>query len=174
MVHVSGRPLRLAFAGIATAVVALDQLTKTWLVSVLDPGESFPVLGDLLRIVHYRNDGGLFGFLHGQAGIFALLSLVVIGGIVLYHDRSGRMPMLSVTLGLLLGGALGNLVDRVRFGSVIDFVDAGVGTFRWYTFNVADAAISTSIVLLFVLALFPRLSELGRTGAGGPDGAPDA
>ena len=165
MLHGDGRPLRLAFAGIAVAIVALDQLTKTWLVSVLQPGQSFQVWGDFVRIVHYRNDGGLFGFLKGQAPIFALVSLVVIGGIILYHDRSGRMPMLTLTLGLLLGGAIGNFIDRVRFGSVIDFVDAGIGSLRWYTFNVADAAISLSIVTLLLAAFLqsrPAPAEAGR------------
>jgi signal peptidase II len=63
--------------------------------------------------------------------------------------------MLSITLGLLLGGALGNLIDRVRLGYVVDFVDAGIGSLRWYTFNVADASISCAIVLLLIVALRP-------------------
>jgi signal peptidase II len=81
--------------------------------------------------------------------------MVVIGLIVAYHARSSPDLWLSVALGFLLGGAIGNLIDRLRLGYVVDFVDAGVGDVRWYTFNVADAAISTSIVLLLLLAIRP-------------------
>jgi len=70
----------------------------------------------------------------------------------------------AVALGLLLGGALGNLLDRVRYGSVIDFVDMGIGAWRFYTYNVADAAISTAIVLLVAMALFPAIGDWAPDG----------
>ena len=160
------RPLWAAFAGLALAVVVADQLTKAWLVSILAPGQSTPVVGDLVRLVNSQNAGGLFGFLQGQAGPFAAVSIVVMGLIVAYHARGGRSPYLTVTLGLLLGGAIGNLIDRVRLGYVVDFVDAGIGTLRWYTFNVADASISLAILLLVVAAVRPSLT--GRADAGAP------
>ena len=72
----------------------------------------------------------------------------MIGLIVAYHGRSARSLYLSIALGFLLGGAIGNLIDRLRLGYVVDFVDIGIGDLRFYTFNVADAAISTAIVLL--------------------------
>jgi signal peptidase II len=154
----AGRPLWLPFFGLTAAIVALDQVAKAWLVSILRPGESQPVLDDLLRLVNSQNNGGLFGLLRGQALPFAGLSLVVIALIVLYHGRSGRSPYLTLTLGLLLGGAIGNLVDRIRLGYVVDFVDAGIGSLRWYTFNVADAAISFAILLLVAASLRPALT----------------
>jgi signal peptidase II len=153
-----GRPLWLPFLGLTAVIITLDQLAKAWLVSILRPGESRPVIDDLLRLVNSQNNGGLFGLLHGQALPFAGLSLVVIGLIVLYHARSGRSPYLTLTLGLLLGGAIGNLVDRIRLGYVVDFVDAGIGGLRWYTFNVADAAISFAILLLIAASLRPALT----------------
>ena len=125
------------------------------------------VVDDLLRLVHGQNAGGLFGLLQGQAVPFALVSLVVVGLIVGYHARSGRSTYLSITLGLLLGGALGNLLARLRLGYVVDFVDAGVGSARWYTFNVADAAISVAILLLLAASLVPSLARrLGAEGRG--------
>jgi signal peptidase II len=154
----SGAPARPAwpvFAGLATAIVVADQVAKAWLTGFLQPGQSVSVVGDLVRLVFSQNRGGLFGFLQGQALPFAALSLIVIGLIVAYHARSAPDLWLSIALGFLLGGAIGNLIDRLRLGYVIDFVDAGVGNVRWYTFNVADAAISTSIVLLLLLALRP-------------------
>ncbi len=159
----SRRPMWAAFVGLATLVVVVDQLTKAWLVSVLAPGESMPVIGDVVRLVHSQNTGGLFGLLRGQAAPFAALSLVVMGVIVAYHARGGRSAYLTLTLGLLLGGAIGNLVDRVRVGYVVDFVDAGLGSLRWYTFNVADASISLAILLLVAAAVRPGLIEPAST-----------
>ena len=159
------RPMWAAFAGLATVVVVADQLTKAWLVSFLAPGQSTAVVGDLVRLVNSHNNGGLFGLLQGQALPFAALSLVVVGLIVGYHARSGRNPYLTVTLGLLLGGAIGNLLDRIRLGYVVDFVDAGIGTLRWYTFNVADASISLAILLLLAAALRPSLAEAADPAA---------
>ncbi len=155
----AGRPLWLTFLGLASVVVLLDQLTKAWLASFLAPGQSVNVLGDLVRLVHAQNNGGLFGLLRGQALPFALISLVVVGFIVVYHARSGRSSYLSITLGLLLGGALGNLIDRLRLGYVVDFVDAGIDGLRWYTFNVADAAISVAILLLLAASIWPSVAH---------------
>jgi signal peptidase II len=152
-------PLWPLFVGLAAVVLAADQLTKAWLTSFLAPGQSVDVVGDLVRLVHGQNAGGLFGLLQGQALPFGLVSIVVVGVIVAYHARSGRNPYLSITLGLLLGGALGNLVDRLRLGYVIDFVDAGFGSVRWYTFNVADAAISFAILLLLAASVWPSLAR---------------
>jgi len=154
-----GRPHWATFLGLAAVVVVLDQLTKAWLTSFLGPGQSVDVVGDLIRLVHSRNAGGLFGFLQGQALPFALVSMVVVGLIVVYHARSRRNAYLSLALGLLLGGALGNLTDRLRLGYVVDFVDAGIGDLRWYTFNVADAAISCAILLLLAASLWPSLAR---------------
>jgi signal peptidase II len=154
-----GRPQWGTFLGLAAVVVVLDQVTKAWLTSFLAPGQSVDVVGDLLRLVHSQNNGGLFGMFSGQALPFALVSLVVVGLIVLYHARGGRDAYLSITLGLLLGGALGNLTDRIRLGYVVDFVDAGLGDLRWYTFNVADAAISFAILLLLAASIWPSLAR---------------
>ena len=153
------RPYWGTFLGIAAAVVVLDQLTKAWLTSFLAPGQSVDVAGDLLRLVHSQNNGGLFGMFSGQALPFALVSLVVVALIVVYHARGGRDRYLSITLGLLLGGAVGNLTDRIRLGYVVDFVDAGLGDLRWYTFNVADAAISFAILLLLAASIWPSLAR---------------
>ena len=159
-----GRPLWATFLGLAGAIVVVDQITKAWLTSFLAPGQSVDVVGDLVRLVHGQNAGGLFGFLQGQAVVFGIVSIVVVGLIVAYHARSGRDPYLSITLGLLLGGALGNLIDRLRLGYVVDFVDAGIGSLRWYTFNIADAAISFAILLLLAASIWPSLAR--RTGGG--------
>ena len=149
------------FAGIAIAVVVVDQLAKAWIIGNLDPGEGMTVLGDWLRFVHGQNSGILFGLLPQSAPVFAVVSLGVTGLIVYYHRRAGHGILVTVALGLLLGGAIGNLLDRLNHGYVVDFVDMGIGTWRFYTYNVADACITTAIVLLLAMAAFPKLAELG-------------
>jgi signal peptidase II len=155
------------FIAIAVAVVIVDQLTKSWLVANVQPGGAIEIAGDWLRLIHGRNDGGLFGLFGGSAAVLAIASLGVIGLIIAYHARSKPNVVLSIALGLLLGGAIGNLLDRIRFGYVIDFVDAGIGTLRFYTFNVADSAISIAILLLILLALFPALGGAGSEPSDG-------
>jgi signal peptidase II len=150
----------VAFVGIAAVIAVLDQLTKAWLVSTVAPGEVKQVAGDAIRLIFTRNSGALFGLFRDNALIFGVVSLGVVGMIVLYHARSGRSRYLSIALGLLLGGALGNVTDRLRLGYVVDFVDVGIGDLRWYTFNLADAAISTAIVLLVAAAFIPALAAL--------------
>ena len=155
----TGRPRWAAFLALAAAIVIADQVTKSIVTSSLRPGESKPILGDLLRIVFSQNSGALFGLFKDNAAMFGIVSLGVIALIVLYHSRAGNSPYMTITLGLLLGGAIGNMIDRLRLGYVVDFVDGGIGNVRWYTFNVADAAISLSILLLFAAALRPSLAE---------------
>jgi signal peptidase II len=108
-----------------------------------------------------------------NATLFAIVSIGVIGAIAWYHGRAGHSLLLSLALGLLTGGAIGNLVDRLTRGHVVDFVDAGIGDLRFYTFNVADAAISTSLAVLIVLSLFPSLAGESAPGAGSPAKAAD-
>ncbi|MBA2700921.1 MAG: signal peptidase II [Chloroflexi bacterium] len=166
---VRGRPHWAVFLGLAGIVVVADQLAKAWLVSILAPGVRLDVVGELVRLVHSQNSGALFGLFKDQAGLFGVVSIGVVGLIVWYHRSSGRNLTLSVALGLLLGGALGNLIDRLRLGYVVDFVDLGIGDLRWYTFNVADAAVSGAILLLLLIALLPA-----RTGLAGDQPAPSA
>lgn len=160
------------FIGLAALIVVLDQVTKAWLVSFLAPGESVDVVGDWIRLVFSQNNGGLFGLLKGQALVFGVVSLVVVGLIVLYHGRAAPSRYLSITLGLLLGGAIGNLIDRIRLGYVVDFVDAGIGGVRWYTFNVADTAISFALVLLLAASLVPSVARRAGLDGGADAGDP--
>ncbi len=158
-----GRARWGVFISIVVTVVVLDQLSKAWLVSAVAPGEVVRVIGDYLRLVQSQNSGALFGMFRDQAYVFGLVSLGVVGLIVAYHGRSGRNLYLSVALGLLLGGALGNLIDRFHFGYVVDWVDMGIGDVRFWTYNLADSAITVAILMLIGLALFPNVAA--RLGA---------
>ncbi len=184
-------PRLTAFALVAAAVVIADQVSKAWVdhsfglsgSSVATSGTYVaptPVLGDFVRIAKGYNNGAIFGLLGSSVSFFAVASLVAIAVIVWYEvARGGRGSfLLTLTLGLLLGGAIGNEIDRVRLGYVIDFVDMGIGTWRFYTFNVADSAISVSIAVLFLVGLFgdpfaptPRV-DAGADGGTAPETAP--
>ncbi len=153
------------FVALAIGVVAIDQLSKAWLIGTVAPGNApVPVLGDLLRVVHGQNSGMLFGMLPQSAPIFAVVSLGVTALIVVYHARAGRGIVTTIALGLLLGGAIGNLLDRLNHGYVVDWIDMGIGAIRFWTYNVADACITTAIILLLAMAVFPRIAELGTDG----------
>jgi signal peptidase II len=162
-----GRAHWALFIGIAATVIVIDQLSKAWLLANVSVGEVVEVIGDLVRLVQSQNSGALFGLFRDQAILFALISIGVLGLIVLYHGRAGRSAYLSVALGLLLGGAIGNMLDRFRHGFVVDWVDIGLGNLRFWTFNVADSAITVAILMLLAMALFPAL-------VGGDHGDADA
>ncbi|MEO8571227.1 MAG: signal peptidase II [Chloroflexota bacterium] len=157
----------LVFAGVAVAVLVVDQLTKAWLVANVSPGEVVHVIGDYARLVFSRNSGALFGLFRDNAILFGIVSLVVVGLIVGYHAKAGRSRYLSIALGLLLGGAIGNLADRLRLGYVVDFVDLGIGDLRFFTFNVGDSAITLAILMLIAAAIFPALSDLTEVPSDG-------
>jgi len=151
----------LLFAAIGIGILVFDQLSKAWVTGNFDPSQSVDVLGSWLRFVYWTNSGILFGMLPQSGPAFAIVSAAVVGLIVLYHARAGRGLVTTIALGLLLGGALGNLIDRVHYGAVVDWIDMGIGSLRFWTYNIGDAAITTAILLLIVMAIFPKVAEWG-------------
>jgi signal peptidase II len=147
----------VAFLVLAAGIVIADQLSKAWVVAAVSFGSVLPVFGDYVRIWNVHNTGALFGLFRDQAVLFAALNIGVVVLIVWFHGRSVVTNgwFATLALGLLLGGAVGNLADRLRLGYVVDFVDMGVGDLRFYTYNVADAAISMALVLLILMAFWP-------------------
>ena len=145
--------------GLALAIIIADQASKYWILNVvhLHDGMSMDVLGPL-RFSYVENAGVSFGFLRGQVlarwGLSAF-ALIVAGVLAVWAARSERR-ITGVTLGLFIGGAIGNVIDRVRFGWVTDFIDVQALHFPW-VFNVADSAISIgAVVLLAETALISR------------------
>lgn len=131
-------------------------------------------MGDWFQIDFIHNAGGLFGLFQGSAPLFALVTLAVVAVLVGLEVGSGwRSWLLTVILGLLLGGAIGNFIDRIRFGYVVDFADIGIGAWRFYIFNIADSAVTVAILLMLALwFLTPLLGAKTPTDhAGGDAGA---
>jgi signal peptidase II len=145
---VSRRPV-LVLAAVAAVVLVLDQLTKAAIVATTELGARISVIGDVIELRHHRNTGAAFSLLEGQLWLFLVVTVLGLGMIVYFHrSLRGRALWLQVVLGLILGGTLGNFVDRVRYGYVVDFVSVGIGELRWPTFNVADASLVVGILLL--------------------------
>ncbi len=167
-----GFPLRgLLFLGVAAAVVVADQITKRLAENQLHDQRSIPLVDDILRLTYVENRGAAFGVLQDQTAFFVLVGVLVIGVIAVsyrYLPRSGFM--LHLALGLQLGGALGNLIDRVRQGYVVDFVDFGYHANWWPVFNVADSAIVIGVALLALNALSPTPADQQASNAGDAGG----
>ena len=148
------------------AVAAVDQATKLLVVTELGLHETVEVVPGLLNLTHVRNSGVAFGFLNAASFAFkpalmAALAFAALIGVALYATKlSPHQKWARTGLALILGGAAGNLVDRARQGYVVDFVDAYWGTWHFWAFNVADAAISVgvSMLILDLLRPAPRLS----------------
>lgn len=152
---------RATLALIALGVIAVDRGSKM-VVDGMDLAAPYQLIGSYLQIIRGENRGGLFGMVQGSAPLLALLSVGVILALVIYHERERlpRVSPLTVGVGLLIGGAIGNLIDRVAFGYVLDFIDVGVGSLRFWTFNIADAGISLGIVILLVDTLWRSRSTV--------------
>jgi signal peptidase II len=149
----TGRSRRaLALYGTAAAVLALDQLTKQLVVSNLAGRPPVDLIGDVVQLRYTTNSGGAFSLLTGAPLFFGIMAMVIIGGIVYASRRAQPMAML-VILGLILGGALGNLTDRLLRGDallrgeVVDFIKVGI----WPVFNLADSCVVVGGILLAIL-----------------------
>jgi signal peptidase II len=149
---------------VATLVVALDQLSKLWIRDNLTPGESLPEIG-FLRLTYTTNTGSAFGLFANQTFLLIIITIVSLAGIILFLRYLGSVSALTgASLGLIFGGAVGNLIDRLRFGYVIDFIDVRLwGDLHWPAFNVADAAlvvgICTLVYSLYQSGLFKKIYE---------------
>jgi signal peptidase II len=154
---------RALLLGVASAIFLLDRISKLALPDLLSEGAPREVLGSTLQLIRSENRGGLFGLFQGSAPLLALLSLGVVVLLLLMHEREGesRPSALTLATGLLIGGALGNLLDRIIMGYVLDFIDLGVGSVRFWTFNIADMGISIGILIIFVAALRSKGGPLG-------------
>jgi len=136
----------LFIAIVSAGVVILDYITKRAIVEYVSPYEAIEIL-PFLRIVHVKNPAGAFGlFSNLHNNVFILISIIAIALIILYSIRLKRRLELF-SLSLILGGAGGNLIDRLTIGQVIDFIDFFVGSWHWPAFNIADSAITIGIIL---------------------------
>ena len=137
------------FIASACVILLLDQISKALIRSQMELREMIPLLGDLLRLRYVHNAGAAFGLFQGSRMLFIIISLISIA-VVLYLIISGRYQFRGsrTAFGMILGGALGNLIDRVWMKEVVDFLDMGIGSHRWPTYNVADIGVTLGVLYL--------------------------
>jgi len=154
------QPRRISFpaeTAIPIGVLILDQLTKTWVRASMALNETIPVVGDVVRLTYIHNEGAAFGLSIGSYSSQVFLVLAAIASaLVLYllltAPRGEQMQ--RIALALILGGALGNIIDRIRWSMVVDFIQVGIAGHFWPIFNVADSAVTIGAAMLAWTYLF--------------------
>jgi signal peptidase II len=152
---------KLAF--ISGTVLLLDQISKAVILKTMPLYNSIAVFPGFFSITHIHNPGGAFGFLAGQSPdvrkmVFLVVSFFAMCLILyLYHTAPRSQPALSTGFAMIFGGAAGNLTDRIRFGSVVDFLDLYIGSYHWPAFNIADSSISIGMGIFVFHLLFRKM-----------------
>jgi len=145
----------------SAVIVTLDQITKALIVNTFSRGQSKEIIPGLFDLCHTRNTGAVFGMFPGRSWLFAALTLAAIAILVLLvrslEDSASRWQY--VAYGLIIGGAIGNLIDRVRVGSVTDFLDFYIGRYHWPAFNVADSAVCVGVAFLLLSTIIAAKRE---------------
>jgi len=150
---------------ISLSVLIMDQFTKALVLNYIPLHHSIEVIPNLFNLTHIHNPGGAFGFLADQGPkirglVFIVISFVAAGLVVYFYTQTpASQPVMRSGFSLIFGGAIGNLVDRIRFGTVVDFLDFYIGDLHWPAFNVADSAITIGIGIFIYHLLFNRLPD---------------
>lgn len=160
------RDMRWLMVVIAAAVVALDRVTKLWIMAHIKPGHGIVLIPQVFRLTHVLNTGAAFSMFESSASpllvrnlliAFSIAAVVVV--VVLIWTMGHRVTLMSVALALILGGAVGNLYDRIRYAHVVDFLEVHIIHYHWPDFNVADSAIVVGACLVLLEMLRPQRSE---------------
>jgi len=154
---------------ISAAIFSADRWTKTWVAEHIEIGNGIPVLPGVLRITHWLNEGAAFSLFADSASPHAVrVALIVftcvaaLAVLVAMVRLGNRITLTTIALALILGGALGNVHDRIQYGSVIDFIEVHIFSYHWPDFNVADSAIVTGACLLLLDSLLPRREQVSH------------
>ncbi|MGP0687943.1 signal peptidase II [Priestia aryabhattai] len=140
---------------IALAVILIDQVTKWMIVKEMYYGQSITVIENFLYITSHRNRGAAWGILQGQMWFFYLITVVVVVGLIIYIQKLRKQDKwFGIALALMLGGAIGNFIDRVVRKEVVDFVNTYIFTYDFPIFNVADSALVVGVIIMFIMTLF--------------------
>jgi signal peptidase II len=151
----------------APAALVADQVSKAAVMHSMTLGESIPVIGDFFRLTYIHNSGAAFGLRLGSPLLHTLISLVALGALGwLFWSTPARERVMRAALSMVLGGAVGNIVDRIRLHEVVDFLDVGLRNLRWPVFNLADSFVTVGVVLLAL--------SYGRTGRASDSGRDDS
>ncbi|WP_196594145.1 signal peptidase II [Pectinatus sottacetonis] len=144
------------FIAFIAAIIIIDQLVKYYIRLTMLPGMSFPVIPDIFSITYIQNPGAAFGILENQRLFFIIVTLIILVCSAYFYPKIKKMPFfLRFAFSLLLGGAIGNLIDRIRLGIVVDFFDFHI----WPVFNIADMAIVCGVCMIIYYIFTKGLPE---------------
>jgi len=151
---------------IFAASIVLDQLTKKWAVGVLKDGSSIKVIGDFLRFTYAENRGAAFSILQDQRVFFIITTVVMLVVMAYIYFKTKNITKLSkLSIAMIAGGAIGNFLDRLRLGYVVDFIDVRFGSFyNFPIFNIADSFVVCGTILMIILILFNRFEKSETDG----------
>ena len=141
---------------IIVAIIALDQWSKWAIKTSFNLYQSKPVIQDLLHFTYVTNDGMAFGLsFPGGKHVLLIMTILLTGFIVgfLWKEKNGH-PLIKYGLALILSGAIGNLIDRMLHGKVVDFLDLMIGNFHWYIFNIADSSVTIGMILFIIHSIY--------------------
>ena len=166
-------PIRLPWLLLLSAAIfSVDRWTKTWVADHIAIGGAIPVLPGVLRITHWLNEGAAFSLFADTASPhFVRVALIVftcvaaLAVLIALMRLGNRITLTTIALALILGGALGNVHDRVSYGSVVDFIEVHIFSYHWPDFNVADSAIVTGACLLLLDSLLPKREQVSHSEA---------
>ncbi|MGM0522697.1 MAG: signal peptidase II [Bacillota bacterium] len=145
---------------IAVIMIIIDQWTKYLVIENMTIGESIPIIDNIFYLTSHRNPGAAWGILQGQMWFFYIITLIVVGIIIYYIEHYVKTNrLLGISLGLVLGGAIGNLIDRVRFQEVVDFVDVYIFSYDYPIFNVADSSLVVGVILIGIVTLLEEVRK---------------
>ena len=142
--------------GLIVVIVALDQWSKWAIKTSFNLYQSKPVIQDLLHFTYVTNDGMAFGLsFPGGRHVLLILKILLTGFIIgfLWKEKNGH-PLIKYGLALILSGAIGNLIDRLLYGKVVDFLDLMIGDFHWYIFNIADSSVTIGMILFIIHSIY--------------------
>ena len=142
--------------GLIVVIVALDQWSKWAIKTSFNLYQSKPVIQDLLHFTYVTNDGMAFGLsFPGGKHVLLIMTILLTGFIVgfLWKEKNGH-PLIKYGLALILSGAIGNLIDRLLYGKVVDFLDLMIGNFHWYIFNIADSSVTIGMILFIIHSIY--------------------
>lgn len=162
-VHANGRDARWFMLVLAVLVIVADRLTKMWVIAHIQTGHAITVIPKVFRITHVLNTGAAFSMFEGSRSpelvrnaLIGFSIIAVIAVLIALWKTGRQISLMSVSLALILGGALGNLYDRIRFAYVVDFLEIHIVHYHWPDFNVADSCIVVGACLLLLELLRPQ------------------
>ncbi|QGT99673.1 Lipoprotein signal peptidase [Candidatus Syntrophocurvum alkaliphilum] len=136
-------------------ILIFDQVSKYLIITNMSLGQSIPVISGIINFTYIHNPGAAFGMLAGKSWVFYISAIIVISALTFYYLKYSTPFYAVIAMGLIVGGSIGNFIDRIRFDSVVDFIDLG----WWPIFNIADIAIVVGGIVLIIYLFVERSEE---------------